>query len=128
MVLRQSLVGGRRAALYSVLGNSTGLIIWGAMSSVGLSAIFAKSHLAFSILKYAGVAFLVGLAIQTLFELRNSSISPGTSHKSDQCESSCFRGRIYPAIRAEIIFLRMGHIHFGLCPGIGLIGLVFITY
>ena len=41
------------------------------MSSVGLSAIFAKSHLAFSILKYAGVAFLVGLAIQTLFELRN---------------------------------------------------------
>ncbi len=71
MVLRQSLVGGRRAALYSVLGNSTGLIIWGAMSSVGLSAIFAKSHLAFSILKYAGVAFLVGLAIQTLFELRN---------------------------------------------------------
>lgn len=71
MVLRQSLVGGRRAALYSVLGNSTGLIIWGAMSSVGLSAIFAKSHLAFSMLKYAGVAFLVGLAIQTLFELRN---------------------------------------------------------
>ena len=71
MVLRQSLVGGRRAAFYSVLGNSTGLIIWGAMSSVGLSAIFAKSHLAFSILKYAGVAFLVGLAIQTLFELRN---------------------------------------------------------
>ncbi len=70
MVLRQSLVGGSRAAFYSVLGNASGLIIWGALSSVGLSAVFAKSHLAFSILKYAGVAFLVFLALQTLWQLR----------------------------------------------------------
>jgi len=71
MILRQSLLGGREAAFFSVFGNSTGLIIWGAMSSVGLSAIFAKSHLAFSILKYAGVAFLAGLAVQTLLQLKN---------------------------------------------------------
>ena len=71
MVLRQSLVGGRRAAFYSVAGNSSGLLIWGALSAIGLSAIFAKSHLAFSLLKYAGVIFLVGLAIQTLIQLKN---------------------------------------------------------
>jgi threonine/homoserine/homoserine lactone efflux protein len=70
MVLRQSLVGGPRAAFYSVLGNASGLIVWGSLSAVGLSAIFARSHLAFSILKYAGVIFLVGLAIQTLLELK----------------------------------------------------------
>ena len=71
MVLRQSLVGGKRAALYSVLGNSTGLIIWGAASAVGLSEVFKRSHLAFNILKYAGVAFLLALALQTLLKLRN---------------------------------------------------------
>ena len=71
MILRQSLLDGREAAFFSVFGNSTGLIIWGVMSSVGLSAIFAKSHLAFSILKYAGVAFLAGLAVQTLLQLKN---------------------------------------------------------
>lgn len=70
MILRQSLVGGRNAAFYSVIGNSTGLIIWGSLSSVGLSAIFAKSHLAFNLLKWAGVAFLTGLALQTLWQLR----------------------------------------------------------
>ena len=70
MVLRQSLVGGKRAALYSVFGNSTGLIIWGAASAVGLSAVFKRSHLAFNILKYAGVAFLLVLALQTLLQLR----------------------------------------------------------
>ena len=70
MVLRQSLIGGRRAALFSILGNSSGLLIWGAMSGIGLSAIFAKSHLAFNVLKYAGVLFLLGLAFQTLLQLK----------------------------------------------------------
>ena len=71
MILRQCLVGGRRAAFYSVFGNATGLLVWGTLSSVGLSTVFAKSQTAFSILKYAGVIFLVGLAIQTLLQLRN---------------------------------------------------------
>ena len=71
MILRQSLVGGKRPAFYSVIGNSTGLIIWGAASAIGLSAIFAKSATAFNLLKYAGVGFLIFLSIQTLFELRN---------------------------------------------------------
>jgi len=70
MVLRQSLVGGKSAARYSIIGNSTGLLIWGALSAVGLSAIFAKSHTAFSALKYAGVAFLTFLSLQTLWQLR----------------------------------------------------------
>ena len=70
MVLRQSLIGGKRAAFYSILGNSTGLVIWGSMSAIGLSVIFARSHLAFNVLKYLGVAFLLGLAIQTILQLK----------------------------------------------------------
>ena len=70
MVLRQSLVGGRSAAFYSVMGNSTGLLIWGSLSGIGLSAVFAKSHLAFNILKWCGVIFLAGLSLQTLWQLR----------------------------------------------------------
>jgi threonine/homoserine/homoserine lactone efflux protein len=70
MVLRQSLTGGAWPAFYSVLGNASGLVVWGSLSAVGLSAVFAKSHLAFSILKYCGVAFLLGLALQTLTHLR----------------------------------------------------------
>jgi threonine/homoserine/homoserine lactone efflux protein len=71
MVLRQCLVGGKRAAFISVLGNSFGLIIWGAASSIGLSQVFAHSHMAYNILKYAGVAFLVFLSFQTLLALRH---------------------------------------------------------
>lgn len=73
MVLSQSLIGGRRAAFSSVLGNSTGLLIWGAMSGIGLSAIFARSHFAFNALKYIGVLFLLALAVSTLLQLRKES-------------------------------------------------------
>lgn len=71
MVLRQSIVGGKRAAITSVLGNSSGLVIWGAASAIGLSEVFAHSRSAYNVLKYAGVAFLVFLSIQTLLTLRN---------------------------------------------------------
>ena len=71
MVLRQSIIGGKRAAFTSVLGNSSGLIVWGAASGVGLSEVFARSHTAYNVLKYAGVAFLIFLSLQTLLTLRN---------------------------------------------------------
>ena len=70
MVLRQSIIGGKRPAFYSVLGNSSGLLIWGAASGIGLSAIFSKSPTVFNILKYAGVAYLGILSFQTLLEIR----------------------------------------------------------
>jgi threonine/homoserine/homoserine lactone efflux protein len=71
MVLRQTMVGGTRCAYISVAGNSLGLVLWGLASAIGLSQVFAHSHLAYNILKFAGVAFLVFLALQTLVELRN---------------------------------------------------------
>ena len=71
MVLRQTIVGGARCAYTSVAGNSAGLLVWGGASAVGLSQIFAHSPLAFDILKFAGVAYLGLLSVQTLVELRH---------------------------------------------------------
>jgi len=73
MILRQSILGGTRAAVFSVLGNSSGLVIWGTLSSLGLSAVFAASATAYNILKWSGVAFLGFLSIQTLLQLKNQS-------------------------------------------------------
>lgn len=70
MILRQCIVGGRSTALISVIGNSTGLIIWGSASAIGLSQVFAHSPTAYNILKYAGVSYLVFLSLQTLWSLR----------------------------------------------------------
>ena len=71
MVLRQSILGGPRAAIYSLIGNSLGLLTWGTLSAIGLSAVFAASPLAYEILKWAGVLFLIFLSLQTLLALKN---------------------------------------------------------
>ncbi len=71
MVLRQGIVSGPRIARISILGNSTGLLIWSAASALGLSAIFAVSPVAFEILRWSGVAYLVFIALQTLWSLRS---------------------------------------------------------
>jgi threonine/homoserine/homoserine lactone efflux protein len=55
------------------VGNSTGLIIWGILSGVGLSAIFQASPTAFNFLKWAGVTYLTILSIQTLLQLKNQA-------------------------------------------------------
>lgn len=73
MVLRQSILSGKQAAFYSVIGNSSGLVIWGILSSIGLSAIFQASPTAFNVLKWAGVLYLTFLSIQTLLELKNEA-------------------------------------------------------
>jgi threonine/homoserine/homoserine lactone efflux protein len=70
MVLKQSITGGSKAALLSAIGNCAGIFLWSISSAIGLSAIFTQSQLAYSLLKWTGVAFLVFVALQTAFTLR----------------------------------------------------------
>ena len=44
MVLRQSIVGGPKAAFLSSIGNCAGILIWSVSSAIGLSAIFTESE------------------------------------------------------------------------------------
>lgn len=91
MILRQSILGGTRAAVFSVIGNSSGLVIWGTLSSLGLSAIFAASSTAYNILKWSGVAFLAFLSLQTLAQLKNQSGRFETTGEVRASASSAYR-------------------------------------
>jgi threonine/homoserine/homoserine lactone efflux protein len=70
MVLKQSIMGGSKAALLSAIGNCAGIFIWSISSAIGLSALFTRSEIAYSLLKWTGVAFLVLVSLQTAFTLR----------------------------------------------------------
>jgi threonine/homoserine/homoserine lactone efflux protein len=70
MVLRQSIIGGPKAAFLSSIGNCLGILIWSVSSAIGLSAIFTRSDTAYSILKWSGVIFLVFISGQTFLSLR----------------------------------------------------------
>ena len=62
LVLRQALRGDRRVALATAAGICLGALGWGVAASAGLSALFLASELAYTLLRWAGVAYLGYLA------------------------------------------------------------------
>lgn len=63
-VLTQSALYGRLAGFVVTLGLCTGLIFHSAAVALGVAAIFQTSAIAFTLLKFAGAAYLVYLAVQ----------------------------------------------------------------
>ena len=81
-VLTRGIAQGRRAGFAAALGFATGVIFHTALAALGIAALIRSSEFAFSLVRYAGAAYLVYLGIRTLmsrggFELNkdNSSIA-----------------------------------------------------
>jgi threonine/homoserine/homoserine lactone efflux protein len=91
MVLRQSILGGSKAAFLSAIGNCVGILTWATSSAIGLSAIFAQSQTAYSILKWVGVSYLVFVSLQTLFALRHEFGKFDLESKSEVSNGASFR-------------------------------------
>jgi threonine/homoserine/homoserine lactone efflux protein len=64
-IITRSLAEGRRAGIASALGVETGTLVHVAAATAGLSALIAASATAFGVVRYAGAAYLVYLAIRT---------------------------------------------------------------
>lgn len=67
-VLTRSFGYGRGEGLASVLGIGTGSLVHTLAAVFGLSALLASSALAFSVVKYAGAAYLIYLGVKTLMQ------------------------------------------------------------
>lgn len=65
-IVARSVAQGRRSGLASVAGVAVGNFGNAVAASLGLAALFAASALAFSMVKYAGAAYLIYLGIQAL--------------------------------------------------------------
>ncbi|HSK25652.1 MAG TPA: LysE family translocator [Jiangellales bacterium] len=63
-VVARSLEHGRAAGLTSMLGIETGALLHVAAAAAGLTALLASSDLAFSVVKYAGAAYLIGMGVR----------------------------------------------------------------
>ncbi len=65
-VLIRGVAQGRKVALASAWGMCSGLLFHTTLAAVGLSAILARSAVAFSVIKYAGAAYLIYLGVRAL--------------------------------------------------------------
>ncbi|HYJ29285.1 MAG TPA: LysE family translocator [Allosphingosinicella sp.] len=71
LVLRTATVEGARRAFYAGLGICLGCLAWGAIVALGLGALLAASELAYTILKWAGAAYLVWLGLKLILSRRD---------------------------------------------------------
>jgi threonine/homoserine/homoserine lactone efflux protein len=65
-VIGRALVLGRAGALLSVLGNAAGVFIQVILVAAGLGVLIEQSVVLFTIVKFAGAAFLVYLGVQAI--------------------------------------------------------------
>ncbi|MFE1773137.1 LysE family translocator [Streptomyces sp. NPDC059008] len=70
VVLRTALGSGRRAALCSALGISTGCFVWGLAGAIGLTAMLSASEAAYRVVGLAGALYLMWLGVQALRSAR----------------------------------------------------------
>jgi len=66
MVMRQSLVHGRRAGILTAFGVGTSLLFHLTYTILGLGLIVSQSLLLFSVVKWAGAAYLTYMGIMAL--------------------------------------------------------------
>jgi threonine/homoserine/homoserine lactone efflux protein len=66
LVTRNALAGGSRAAAYTAVGVGIGILAWAVAAALGAAQLLDRSALAFTVLKFAGAAYLVLLGLRAL--------------------------------------------------------------
>src|SRR5260370_33812758 len=59
LILRTAFVGNVRGAAFPGLGIAVGCFCWASLVALGLRALLAASHLAYTVLRWIGAAYLV---------------------------------------------------------------------
>ncbi|WP_128431134.1 LysE family translocator [Streptomyces cyaneus] len=75
LIIKQSL-HSRRSGFLTVLGNETGVFIWGVVAAFGLTALLTASEIAYDVMRIVGAVVLVGFGIQALRQARRAKGTP----------------------------------------------------
>ena len=130
-VLTRGVAQGRRAGLVSAVGVCCGLVVHITFAAVGLSALLAQSVLAFSLVKYAGAAYLIYLGVKTLLSREGFAI-PGGAAPALKLRSVFLQGVVSNVLNPKVALFFLAFLPQFVSPGAGaaapqllVLGLVF---
>lgn len=72
LVLRTATAEGPRRGMAASAGVAIGCLVWGVSVALGLGALLAASHAAYTVLKWAGAAYLAWLGLRLLINPRRA--------------------------------------------------------
>jgi threonine/homoserine/homoserine lactone efflux protein len=100
LVLRTAAREGSRQALLAGVGIITGCMIWTAVVAAGLGALLAASRLAYTVLRWAGAAYLLWVGFNLL---RHPRVSFATDEQGLRSRGSAFtRGALTNLLNPKV--------------------------
>ncbi len=131
-MLGQTVRNGRKAGFAALFGSLAATFFHIAMAAIGLSAVIATSAVAFSIVKWVGVIYLLWLGCQAF----NSSKRVNTSKKNDTKElaktpatgSIFLQGMLISALNPKVAIFFLAFLPQFVVEGAGPISLQFLLH
>jgi RhtB (resistance to homoserine/threonine) family protein len=81
LTVKASLLGSRKAGIYTALGLASGMLVHVTYTLVGIGFIISRSILLFSIIKYLGAAYLIYIGWKSLRSRREHYKIPESKRK-----------------------------------------------
>jgi len=120
-MLGQTVRNGRKAGFAALLGSLVATVFHITMAAIGLSALIATSAVAFSIVKWAGVIYLIWLGIQTFKSSEKVKIEKAV--KLSKTKSVFFQGMVICALNPKVAIFFMAFLPQFIVEGAGPISL-----
>jgi threonine/homoserine/homoserine lactone efflux protein len=92
IVLRTATADGRQQAALAACGVALGCLCWGAIASLGLGALLRASVLAYTVVKFAGAAYLTWLGVRLLITPRRALHADAGLKRSANAQDAFLRG------------------------------------
>ena len=125
-MLGQTVRNGRKAGFAALFGSMVATFFHIAMAAVGLSAIVATSAVAFSIIKWAGVIYLVWLGIQAFRSSQESQ--PDAPGGTTSTRSVFVQGMVICALNPKVAIFFLAFLPQFVVVGAGPIGLQLLLH
>ncbi|TWX53002.1 LysE family translocator [Colwellia hornerae] len=74
LVIKNTLAGGTPQGYATAISHGLGVALYAAITATGIAVIIVKSPLIFSIIQYAGAAFLLYLGVKSLLSKKDNEV------------------------------------------------------
>ncbi|MBO4259364.1 LysE family translocator [Streptomyces griseorubiginosus] len=91
LIIKQSL-RSRRSGLLTVLGNETGVFVWGVVAAFGLTALLAASEVAYDVMRIVGAVVLIAFGVQALRQARHTGDATAGWEGGEKSGWAAYRG------------------------------------
>ncbi len=125
-MLGQTVRNGRIAGFAALTGSLVATLFHVIMAAIGLSAVLATSAVAFSLVKWAGVIYLIWLAVQA-FSSSHTASTPQTKTPSSS-RSVFVQGMFICALNPKVALFFMAFLPQFIVEGAGPISMQFLVH